>query len=137
MVFKRGILTVVRHYIISTYNYITTMDCFLFPPLLEVFQQGTWLQLQDLEDPELAEIAKQLPSMVLSSRAHSSAKKYLGAFKRWKTWTKAHKLPTFPAESCHIALYLQHIGNQAKSKSAAEEAVNALKACLHDKNNAH
>ena len=106
--------------------YITTMGCCLFSPLLEVFQQGTWVQLQELEDPELAEIAKQLPGTVLRSRANSSTKKYMGAFKRWKAWAKAHKLSVFPAESCHIALYLQHIGNQAKSKAAAEEAVNAL-----------
>ena len=95
-------------------------------PLLEVFQQGTWVQLQDLEDPELAEIAKQLPATVLRSRACASTKKYMGAFKRWKTWAKSHKLPVFPAKACHIALYLQYIGNQVKSKSAAEEAVNAL-----------
>ena len=74
----------------------------------------------------MAEIAKQLPGTVLRSRANSSTKKYMGAFKCWKAWAKAHKLSVFPAESCHIALYLQHIGNQAKSKAAAEEAVNAL-----------
>lgn len=96
------------------------------PTLLEVFQQGAWVQLQEMEDPELAEIAKQLPETVLRSRASSSTKKYAGAFKRWKTWAKAHKLQVFPAKACHIALYLQHIGNQVKSKSAAEEAVNAL-----------
>ena len=95
------------------------------PTLLEVFQQGAWVQLQEMEDPELAEIAKQLPETVLRSRASLSTKKYAGAFKWWKTWAKTHRLQVFPAKACHIALYLQHIGNQVKSKSA-EEAVNVL-----------
>ena len=100
-----------------------TNACFL---PLEVFHHGVWAQIQDIEDPELLEIAKQLPATVLRSRADLSTKKYLDAFKRWKLWAKAHMLPVFPTEACHVALYLQHIGNQVKSKSAAEEAVNAL-----------
>ena len=38
----------------------------------------------------------------------------------------AHKLPAFPAKKHHVALYLQSIGQRLESKSAAEEAVNAL-----------
>ena len=50
----------------------------------------------------------------------------MDAFRCWKTWAQSHKLPAFPAEVGHLALYLQHIGNQLGSKSAAEEAINAL-----------
>ena len=101
------------------------MDC-LFSPLLEVFQQGTWVQLQNLEDPELAEIAKQLPSTVLRSRANSSTKKYLhGGIQMLEDMgqklinSQCFQLSHAPC----LIQYLQHIGNQAKSKSAAEEAV--------------
>jgi len=38
------------------------------------------------------------------SRADSTVKKYCGAFRRWKTWAVAYKLPPIPAK---IALYLQ------------------------------
>ena len=38
----------------------------------------------------------------------------------------AHKLPALPAKEHHVALYLQSIGQRLESKSAAEEAVNAL-----------
>ena len=38
--------------------------------------------LKDLEDPELKELADKLPDTILQSRADSTVKKYLGAFKR-------------------------------------------------------
>ena len=37
-----------------------------------------------------------------------------------------HKLPSFPAKEHRVALYLQNIGHRLESRSAAEEAVNAL-----------
>ena len=43
-----------------------------------------WSMLKDLEDPELKELADKLPDTILHSRADSTVKKYLGAFKRWK-----------------------------------------------------
>ena len=92
----------------------------------DVQTTGTWLTLKELEDPELARLASQLPSTVLKSRADSSAKKYLGAFQRWRYWASTHNLPVFPAKEQHIALYLQSIANRLESKSAAEEAVNAI-----------
>ena len=75
--------------------------------------------LKDLEDPELARLASQLPSTVLKSRANSSTKKYLEAFQRWRYWASTHNLPVFPAKEQHIALYLQSIAlnpNQLQKK---------------------
>jgi len=74
----------------------------------------------------LQELAGKLPNTVLHSRADSTAKKYLGAFRRWKSWAAQHQLPVLPAKEAHVALYLQHIGETVQSKSAAEEACNAL-----------
>ena len=91
-----------------------------------MLQWGEWSLLGELDDPELIRLANQLPGTLLQSRASSSAKKYVGAFKRWKSWASSHRLPTFPAQARYVALYLQHLADQAKSKSAAEEAVNAL-----------
>ena len=91
-----------------------------------MLQWGEWSLLGELDDPELIRLANQLPGTLLQSRAGSSAKKYVGAFKRWKSWASSHRLPTFPAQARYVALYLQHLADQAKSKSAAEEAVNAL-----------
>ena len=87
---------------------------------------GAWESLKDLDDNELQSLAAGLPETVLKCRAMSTTKKYLGAYKRWKAWATSHKLPFFPAEIPHVALYLQHLKETKYSKSAVEEAVNAL-----------
>jgi len=87
---------------------------------------GVWPLVDDLDDLDLAELATQLPATMLKSRADSSVKKYLGAYRRWRIWASSHKLPAFPANARHIALYLQRLGNQLHSKSPVEEAVHAL-----------
>jgi len=50
----------------------------------------------------------------------------MGGFRRWKAWAVQHQLPVLPAKESHVALYLQHIGETVQSKSAAEDACNAL-----------
>ena len=88
--------------------------------------------LFESEDPELQELARHLPTTVLQSKVNSTAKKYLGAIRRWKQWALSHNLKTFPVTFNHlVALYLQHVGETAQTKSAVEEIVHAL-AWLHD-----
>ena len=82
--------------------------------------------LKELEDPELRQLAEALPGTVLQSRADSTTRKYLGAFKRWRQWATEHKLTAFPATAHHIVLYLQHLAETTRSKAATEEAVYAL-----------
>ena len=91
----------------------------------DVWQGGVWQLIRELVDPELTRLAKMLPITLLHSRASSTTKKYLGAFNRWKLWAE-HKLPVFPAQDHHMVLYLQHLAESRESKSATEEAVNAL-----------
>ena len=91
-----------------------------------VFSQGSWMLLNDLEDPELKILASKLPSTILHSRADSTTKKYLGAFRRWKTWATSHNLVSIPAKPHEVALYLQHVAEETRSKSATEEACHAL-----------
>jgi len=68
-------------------------------------------------------LAERLPLTLLQSRADSSARKYTGAFRWWKTWAAEQPLPAQPH---HVALYLQSIGDYLESVSAAEAALNAL-----------
>ena len=42
------------------------------------------MSLKDLQDPELQNLAANLPATVLKSRAPSTTRKYMGAFRRWK-----------------------------------------------------
>ena len=87
---------------------------------------STLARIEGATGPYTARAAGKLPNTVLHSRADSTTKKYLGTFRRWKSWTVQHQLPVLPAKEAHVALYLQHIGETVQSKSAAEEACNAL-----------
>ena len=66
--------------------------CVSFLYFTGVLSQGSWLLLNELEDPELKELASKLPSTIFHSRADSTIKKYLGAFRRWKAWAISHNL---------------------------------------------
>ena len=82
----------------------------------DVVSQGTWTLLNELEDPDLRSLASRLPSTILHSRADSTVRKYLGAFKRWKSWATQYKLATIPAKPHQFVLYLQHLSEETKSK---------------------
>ena len=94
--------------------------------LAGVLSQGSWLLFNEVEDPELKALASKLPNTILHSRADSTTKKYLGAFRHWKVWATSHNLVPVPAKPHEVALYLQHLAEDTKSKSAAEEACHAL-----------
>jgi len=56
-----------------------------------VMEQGAWKLIDQLEDPELRGLASRLPQTILHSCADSTVKKYLGTFRRWKSWAVQHK----------------------------------------------
>ena len=95
--------------------------------LTDVFSQGIWPDVQNLEDPELKELAECLPSIVLQSKAPATVKKYSGAFSRWKRWASSKpSVVVFPAKPLQVALYLSFLIKSAKTSAPIEEAVNAL-----------
>ena len=91
-----------------------------------MLKEGPWSLLRELDDPDLRRLADALPDTVLKSRADSTVKKYLGAFKRWRQWAMEHKLQEFPVAAHHVVLYLQHIAQTSGSKAAMEEATYSL-----------
>ena len=80
---------------------------------IEVLTHGTWSDLKKSEDLELIELAGRLSQTIIHSRADSTVKKYLGAFRRWKVWASQ---------------YFQSlmIGEKSQSKSAVQEACSAV-----------
>ena len=111
----------------SVYSCVLLYHAFLLiVPPIDVLSSGQCSILQNLEDDNLKDLAKALPTTVLRSRASSTTSKYLGGFKIWKRWATECRLPVFPALSTHVALYLQHSGQSKGSKAAAEEAVNSI-----------
>lgn len=99
--------------------------CFCFL-LIEVFRDGVWAQVKSIRDPELRELAKDLPAVVLQSRATSTVKKYQYAFLRWVRWARKAGCGTCPASGVHFALYLLHLSDKVGSKAGVESAVNAI-----------
>ena len=87
---------------------------------------GEWKALKEGDDPDLQRLASKLPTTLLQSRASSTVKKYLEAFRRWKLWATDHNIVAFPAKPINAALYLQHLAASSGSKAAAEEAVHSL-----------
>ena len=93
---------------------------------VDVLTQGSWKLLNELDDPELKDLASRLPATVLRSRADSTTRKYLGAYRRWRTWVIDHKLDPIPAKPHEFVLYFQYLSEESKSKAAVEEACNAI-----------
>ena len=87
----------------------------------DVLKVGPWSVLRELDNSDLRRLADALPETVLRSRADSTTKKYLGAFKRWKQWATGHELQDFPTAAHHVVLYLQHIAQTTGSKAAMEK----------------
>ena len=95
--------------------------------LLDLFKGDIWHELGEIEDPELQELAKSLPLVVLRSRAPATVKKYSGAFLRWKNWTQTKGVEDcLPAKPLQIALYLTYLIQKSTTSAPVEEAVNAI-----------
>ena len=92
----------------------------------DIISQGTWSLLEELKDPDLKGLASRLPATILHSRADSTVKKYLRAYRRWKSWATQYNFDSIPAKPHQFVLYLQHLGETSKSKAAVEEATNAM-----------
>lgn len=90
-------------------------------------KSAAWRELDNFEDPELKELATLLPTVVFSSRAPSTVKKYSGAFLRWKDWlTQKFEVECCPARPIQVSLYLTYLITKSSTSSPVEEAVNAI-----------
>lgn len=101
--------------------------CHVIHCYADMLKSDPWVSLRQVQDPELVALAESLPDTVLNARADSTTRKYICGFNRWKAWAdKKVEIANFPVESTHLALYLQHVANNTRSKAAVEEAVNAI-----------
>ena len=94
--------------------------------LVDVLATDIWQELASQDLPELRKLVEGIQNSVLGSKAPSTTKKYLAAFRRRKQWATSHNIAVFPVKEAFLALYLLNIAETAKSKSAVEEAVNSI-----------
>ena len=92
----------------------------------DIVSQGTWSLLEELKDLDLKGLASRLPATILHSQADSTVKKYLRAYRRWKSWATQYDFDPIPAKPHQFVLYLQHLSETSKSKAAVEEAANVM-----------
>ena len=69
-----------------------------------------------------------LKTTVLCSEAYSTSSQYHRAFRKWKEFAVCKLNETsFPADPFHVALYLQHLLEQAQSPSVIDSAFYGIK----------
>lgn len=103
------------------------MKQFFFFFLVEVQCSDIWSGLGEFKDPRLARLAERVKTTVMKSRADSTVRKYVGAFRRWCKWASdKEEITAFPVKAQQFVLYLEDIGSRSDSSAAVEEAVNSI-----------
>ena len=73
-------------------------------------------------------LTDRLKTTVLSSKAYSTSSQYHRAFRKWKEFAVCKLNETsFPADPFHVALYLQHLIEQAHPPSVIDSAFHGIK----------
>ena len=91
--------------------------------LTDVFQSEMWKEFSSVIPSHLHPIASEVQKTVLSSKADSTVRKYLGGLKRWKQWAASNGISHIPANPFQVAVYLQCLLNEANSPSPIRTAV--------------
>jgi hypothetical protein len=114
-----GVLFFVYYFIGYVYIMVfTSNDAFLLLDVSDVFSQGIWAGIKELNDPDLRKLAEGLPQVVMMAREDGTVKQYMYGFRRWKTWTQNHvDISCLPADSLHVALYLVSLIQSSSSPS--------------------
>ena len=94
----------------------------------DIFDQRFWKVLSDTGDEDLFRLVDRMKKTVLAGRASSTVAAYLRSLKRWKSFTEKHTgISYFPAESSHVALYLQHVLDTTCSYHTVDAAFYSIK----------
>ncbi|KAK2549651.1 hypothetical protein P5673_029768, partial [Acropora cervicornis] len=94
----------------------------------DVFCSGFWRDQVTPENSFVQGLTDRLKTTVLSSKAYSTSSQYHRAFRKWKEFAVCKLNETgFPADPFHVALYLQHLLEQAQSPSVIDSAFYGIK----------
>ena len=64
------------------------------------------LHADRFDHPELRQLAKALPAVLVRDRAATTVATYLRSYKTWKSWASRHDAAFLPADSVVFALYV-------------------------------
>ena len=68
-----------------------------------------------------------LQGTVLASKASTTTDKYLGGWKRWKSFAGQHKLQVFPVKRTDLALYIEHLSGSAVTISPIDTTIYSIR----------
>ena len=75
------------------------------------------------DHPELRQLAKALPAVLVCDHAASTVATYLGAYKSWKSWASRHDAAFLPADPVVFTLCIMPLIQQTRSVSSVNSAV--------------
>ena len=81
------------------------------------------LHADRFDHPELRQLAKALPAVLVRDRAATTVATYLRSYKTWKSWASRHDAAFLPADSVVFALYVVSLIQQTRSVSSVNSAV--------------
>ena len=110
----------------SIYNYIEIVLC-----SSDAFCSGFWRDQVTPGDRFTQGLTDRLKTSVLSFKAYSTSSQYHRAFSKWKEFAVCKLNETFFLLTFHVALYLQHLIEQAQSPSVINSAFCGIK-WVHD-----
>ena len=112
----------IYHYQLS-YSYLTYLS--------DVLKDGIWREFaSDISvnhSDYLSNLALSLQGTVLASKACSTIDKYLGGWKRWKSFAHQFSFQVFPVKRANLALYIQHLLTSAASIAPIDTAIYSIR----------
>lgn len=75
------------------------------------------------EHPELRQLARALPAVLVQDRAATTVNTYLRAYKSWKSWASRHDAAFLPVDPVVFTLYIVYLIQQTQSVSSVNSAV--------------
>ena len=80
-----------------------------------------------VQNDDLKELVKEIPTLVLSDKAPSTVKKYSGAVNRWIKWARSNGFQALPAAPSAFAIYIVYLMQTTSSIASVNAAVYGLK----------
>ena len=84
---------------------------------------AVWLSEEIVNHPQLKQLAKSMPGILVQDRAPMTVLSYVQAYQTWKKWAILCNVTALPADPGVFALYLVHLIQKGSSVSLLNSAM--------------
>jgi hypothetical protein len=106
---------------------------FVFIHVITDIHHSHWAELRYHKEDDLAELARNIPTLIDASKSNSPLRKYTTYFSEFRTWCLKHKSSSLPATPATVSLFISHLV-QCKFSSSVIRSVFYAVQWYHDKN---